>query len=83
MAKRKLNSAELVAIWLYNAAREMGHQDTVREVIHRAAKHAAEIYAAPDEEESLETEDGFGVRHTLARFATTWDETEREVSDNA
>ena len=83
MAKRKINSAELVAIWLCNAAREMGHQDTMREVIQRADKYATEIYAAPDEEETLETEDGFGVRDVLARFASAWDDAEREARNNA
>ena len=83
MAKRKINSAELVAIWLCNAAREMGHHDTVREVIQRAAKHAAEIYATPDEEENLETVDGLGVRDALARFASAWDDAEREARENA
>lgn len=73
-----------IAVWLHVAARELGQTAVVRSVIRRAAETATGMYVPPGADqltEPVKGDWGADVVDALGRFASLWDELEREPSE--
>jgi hypothetical protein len=75
MAK-KIDEVSLVAGWLYVAAYEAGQVELVRKLIHDAMQASIEMYGLPGEDEPDDPQE---VPNIIgSRFASAWDECERQ-----
>lgn len=77
---KKTRLVELLAVWLTDAANDLGgaaKRAELRQIVRKAAMTAAETYA--EDPFDIEESDSFGVVHLIARFAAAMDEHEKDI----
>lgn len=73
-----LDEVRYVAMWLYTAAQQKDQLDNVRSLIRGAMDETIDMYGLPGFEEK---DDKYDIPGIIAKFASYWDEFDREVKN--
>jgi hypothetical protein len=76
---KKIDELLFLARWLYIAAHETGQVEQARGLIRHAMKATVEMYGLPKDDEPYDLDFVPGI---ISRFASLWDEEERELGES-